>query len=181
MTRRLMVWTVLLGAAMTGSAARAQQPAGPQQPASVSKPAMVPLEVEVVLARYQGDKKISSAPYTLWVTANDRQTTNLRMGVEMPVASGPAVNYRNVGTSIDCNASAGPGATYKLALTVNDSSVTPGERDKALAADAQPSFRTFHAAFDILLRDGQSAQYTTATDPVSGEVTKIEIALAVLK
>ena len=153
----------------------------PQPDVQSSAKTMVPLKVALTLARYQGDKKISSAPYTLWVTANDRQTTNLRMGVEMPVASGPSVNYRNVGTSIDCNASAGPGAMYKLALTVNDSSVTPGERDKAPSPDAQPSFRSFHSTFDILLRDGQNAQYTTATDPVSGEVTKIDIALTVLK
>ena len=73
----------------------------PQTDVQSSAKTMVPLKVALTLARYQGDKKISSAPYTLWVTANDRQTTNLRMGVEMPVASGPSVNYRNVGTSID--------------------------------------------------------------------------------
>src|SRR3954465_6562376 len=71
---------------------------------------LVPLKVLLTLARYQGEKKISSAPYTLWVTANDPHTTNLRMGVEMPVPTGASLNYRNVGTSIDCNASAGSGA-----------------------------------------------------------------------
>ena len=132
------------------------------------------------LARYQGDKEDqASAPYTLWVTANDCQTNELANGVEMPIASGPAVNYRNVGTSIDCNASAGPGPTYKLALTVNDFVCDSGRARQSPFPDAQPSFRSFHSAFDILLRDGQSAQYTTATDPVSGEVTKIDIALTV--
>jgi hypothetical protein len=153
----------------------------PQMGAQSTAKGLVPLKVVLTLARYQGDKRISSAPYTLWVTANEPHMTNLRMGVEMPVQSGPSFNYRSVGTSIDCNASGGPGATYKLALTVNDSWVTFAERDKAASAEAQPSFRSFHSTFNILLRDGQSAQYTTATDPVSGEVAKIDIALNVLK
>ena len=95
-----------------------------------------------------------------WVTANDPRTTNLRMGVEMPLQAGTSINYRNVGTSIDCNAVVGPGGTYKLALTVSDSSVTFAERDKPLSPEGQPSFRSFHSTFNILLRDGQSAQYT---------------------
>jgi hypothetical protein len=153
----------------------------PQMASQSTSKALVPLKVVLTLARYQGDKRISSAPYTLWVTANDPRTTSLQMGVEMPVSSGPSVNYRSVGTNVECNASAGPGAMYKLGLKVSDSSVTFAERDKASSADAQPSFRSFHSTFNILLRDGQTAQYTTATDPVSGEVTKIDIALTVLK
>jgi hypothetical protein len=153
----------------------------PQAGAQSTAKALVPLKVLLTLARYQGDKRISSAPYTLWVTANDPRTTKLQMGVEMPLQAGTAINYRNVGTSIDCNAVVGPGGTYKLALTVSDSSVSYAERDKPLSPEGQPSFRSFHSTFNILLRDGQTAQYTTATDPVSGEVTKIDIALSALK
>jgi hypothetical protein len=32
-----------------------------------------------------------------------------------------------------------------------------------------------------MLRDGQSTQYTAATDPVSGEVLKIDVTLTVVK
>ena len=31
------------------------------------------LKVSLVFARYQGEKKISSVPYTLWVTANQQR------------------------------------------------------------------------------------------------------------
>src|SRR5689334_4782013 len=80
MTRRATVWIVLLiVAAMTGPIARAQQssPAAP-------KPTLVPLEVEVVLSRYQGEKKVSSIPYTLNVNANGAPTS-MNMGTEVPV------------------------------------------------------------------------------------------------
>jgi len=148
-------------------------------------PPQVPLKIQLTLARYQGDKKLSSTPYTLWVTANEPRTTKLRMGVQIPVPTGTAgFNYRNVGTDIDCTAGTGANGTYKLGLTVSDSSVYFSDRDRPVAAapePSQPSFRSFTATFNILLRDGQTAQYTTATDQVSGEVMKIDATLTLLK
>jgi hypothetical protein len=67
-------------------------------------------------------------------------------------------------------------------MTVTDSSVQldSTERGKALASNV-PMFRSFDSSFQVLLRDGQTTQYTTATDPVSGEMTKIDVTLNVLK
>ena len=48
--------------------------------------AITPIDIEVVVSRYQGDKKISSLPYLLSVNASDRQEkTSLRMGASVPV------------------------------------------------------------------------------------------------
>jgi hypothetical protein len=44
-----------------------------------------------------------------------------------------------------------------------------------------PAFRAFNATFSMLLRDGQTMQYASATDSVSGEVVKIDVSLNVLK
>src|SRR6185436_10190869 len=76
--------------------------------------ALLPLKVQLVVSRTSVDKKvISSLPYTLWVTANDKQTTSVRMGVEVPIATSTyskegvasqSYSYRPVGTNIDCNA-----------------------------------------------------------------------------
>jgi hypothetical protein len=147
----------------------------------------VPLKIQLTLARYQGEKKLSNTPYTLWVTANEPRVTKLRMGVQIPVPAGNlGFNYRNVGTDIDCTAATGTGGTYKIGLTVSDSSVYFSDRERPPAAQGtpesvQPSFRSFTATFNILLRDGQTAQYTTATDQVSGEVMKIDATLTALK
>ena len=76
----------------------------------------------------------------------------------------------------------GPNGTYKIGLTVNDSSVYFADRERPAAAapeSGQPSFRSFSATFNILLRDGQTAQYTTATDQVSGEVIEIDATMTV--
>jgi hypothetical protein len=194
---RLKVTTLVVMASAIAAAQEAPAPATPARPAvqeattpdpsMASRPAsqQVPLKIQLTLARYQGEKKLSNTPYTLWVTANEPRITKLRMGVQIPVPAGTAgFNYRNVGTDIDCTAGTGPTGIYKIGLTVNDSSVYFASRDRPAEAapeSGQPSFRSFTATFNILLRDGQTAQYTTATDQVSGEVMKIDATLTVLK
>jgi hypothetical protein len=197
---RLKVTTLVVMASAIAAAQEAPVPVTPTparpaiQEATAADPSstgpratspQVPLKIQLTLARYQGDKKQSSTPYTLWVTANEPRITKLRMGVQIPVPTGTAgYNYRNVGTDIDCTAGTGANGTYKLGLTVSDSSVYFPDRNRPAAAtpeSSQPSFRSFTATFNILLRDGQTAQYTTATDQVSGEIMKIDATLTVLK
>ena len=50
-----------------------------------------------------------------------------------------------------------------------------------MSNESVPAFRSFTSNFNILMRDNQTAQYTTATDQVSGEVLKIDATLNVLK
>ena len=179
----------------SGILARAQQPASaPQEnpPAPSAAPSekpqpLVPLKVQILLSRFKGDKKIGSLPYVLGIAANDRTTASLRMGIEVPIGSG---RYRSVGTNIDCHAQSLPGDLYRLAITVEDSSVLP-EQTEAAAPDKaagavpvqreMPPFRSFKSTFTAVLRDGQTTQYTSAVDPISGEVMKIDVTLNVAK
>jgi hypothetical protein len=162
--------------------------------------------VQIVFSKYQGEKKVASLPYTLTCNAGDRQPGVLRMGIEVPVLVGPAketmpaaFQYKNVGTSIDCRAGNPEDGRYRLELNVEQSSiyspadekVTPTGKDKDggkaswgvtdTPLGGAPLFRSFRASFVPLLRDGQTVQYTAATDPVSGEVVKIDVTVTVLK
>ncbi|MEO5895809.1 MAG: hypothetical protein ABIS06_08930 [Vicinamibacterales bacterium] len=159
----------------------------------------VALKVQVVVSRFQGEKKVSSVPYTLAVIANDGDKTSLRMGVDVPVpqtvfqpskagetVSAPitSYNYRSVGTNIDCTAKSTEVGVFKLDMAVSDTSVFLTPRDGAVTAAAGnglPAFRSFTSSFHMLLKDGQTAQHTTATDAVSGEVLKLDVTLTVLK
>jgi hypothetical protein len=145
---------------------------------------VVPLKVQIVLSRMKGEKKIASLPYTLSVTSNDR--TNLRMGIDVPITgTTPGYNYRSVGTNIDCIANLAAGDAYKLNITVEDSSIHLDTKASELGTSAVaqniPAFRTFKSNFALVLRDGQSGQFTSAIDPISGEVLKIDVTLNVLK
>jgi len=169
------------------AAPAAAKPVDTTPTAHRSRPTPVPLKVTVTLSRHRGDKRISSMPYVIGVTANSLKTT-LRMGVDVPTPTTGAmpvssVSYKSVGTNIDCTASSDdalPGL-FQLTLIVSDSSVAlDGEKRAGLATD-MPIFRNFNSSFTAMLRDGQAVQYTSATDPVTGEMMKIDVALALMK
>ena len=173
-----------------------QAPPPAAQPTAPSAARQVPLKVQLTLSRFVGEKKISSTPYVLGVLTN-AQKTSLRMGVQVPVtikmidSSGPAgttqnsYTYRDVGTNIDCEAQDIGGGVFKLVLTIEDSAIhldrppdSPQERQ--MARDV-PAFRSFRSSFATVLHDGQSMQYATATDPISGEIMKIDVLLTLAK
>jgi hypothetical protein len=136
---------------------------------------------------------VSSLPYTLWVTANEPAgwRTSLRMGVQVPVPSTraagkddpppPAYTYRNVGTNIDCWATSIADGRFNVKITLNDSAVQFDDKTSRGSVQGLPQFREFASSFTLLLKDGQTATYTSATDPVSGETLKVDVTLAVLK
>jgi hypothetical protein len=140
----------IIGTTLTTAAAQDKPlPAPPSaQPAASSGARQVPLRVQLVLSRFQGEKKISSVPYMLGVLTNS-QKTSLRMGIQVPVimtvfgakdAGGFAnipqssYSYRDVGTNIDCAAQDAGNGLFNLAITVADSSIY---LDRAPAAPDQ--------------------------------------------
>ena len=48
-------------------------------------------------------------------------------------------------------------------------------------AGDRPLFRSFNVGLNPMLRDGQTIQTVATTDPVSGEVVKIDVTLDVVK
>ena len=217
MTKHLQTLVfVIVFALAFGSPGRTQEPsaAPPAKTASSVQPeqprALTPLKLQIVIARYQGEKKISSLPYTLSVNANDGRMVNgqwvpygmnLRMGAKVPVpvvappgdrkqAEGPTsyaaafgYNYQDVGTNIDCSVTTIDGGRFRVELRIEDSSVyADGQAAQgAPRLNDIPTFRTFRVNNPLILRDGQSSQFTVATDKISGEVVKIDVTLTVVK
>lgn len=170
--------------------ARAQdKPAAPAAPKPAAIQAVTPLKVTIVIARYQGEKKISSMPYTLTMNAGGH--SNIRMGTKIPIVMpsmthvpkdapvGGAVQYQDVGTNIDCFSTEADGGRYSLAITIDDSSVYSD--DVAGAAKGNPSIRSFRANNTLVLKNGETGQFTSATDKATGETVKVDVTLAVVK
>lgn len=174
-------------------------PQPPDVPDAPPPAPLVQLDVQVVISRYQGKKRISRLPYALAVTANARNESTLNMGsdVAVPTAVGPIatstkdgssvpvrnVSYRTVGTTISCSASSSEEGRYEVMLSVDDTSVLSS--DQAAPSDvtvqSMPVFRSFKSRNTLLLTDGQTRQYTAAADRVSGEVVRVEVTLQVVK
>jgi Flp pilus assembly secretin CpaC len=178
---------LVLAVVVTGQQPAASVPPSPPAPPASKVPAPLLLRVQVVFSRYQGEKKVSSQPYTLTVRANEPRT-QFRVGVQVPIPSVGSegkmtVVYKDVGTSIDCSAQSLDDGRFRLDLSLEDSSVAVDENAaRAAARDLPPQFRQFRLSNETaVLRDGQTAQLTTAAEKGSGEITKIDVTLTVVK
>jgi hypothetical protein len=179
---------VLLCFGLAASAAQGED-------AGASSPRVARLQVTI--ERYQGERKVGSAPYTI-LTTTDGKPAKLRMGVELPVAvssfkavdgkSAPTTSfqYRTVGTNFDCEVTKQQGV-YSVGLRIENSSVyapssdRDGEPQRGVAATDMPLFRTFNVTLDLTMRGGQTLQTVASTDPVTGEVVKVDVTLNVVK
>ena len=199
MRKLFVVALAIVAGGLSAVAAQDKPLPAAAQPAASSGARQIPLKVQLTLMRFMGEKKISSVPYMLGVLTNS-QKTSLRMGVQVPVPvtvfgakseGGPAsipqssYTYRDVGTNIDCQAQDAGNGLFNLVITVDDSTIhldraAESADDKKILRDI-PAFRSFRASFAILLRDGQTMQYASATDPISGEVMRIDVALSLAK
>lgn len=181
MSKPLSALVVIAMLAVTASAQ--------DKPAEKPKKPGAPLKVQVVYSRFQGEKKVSSMPYTLLVTADERPTF-VRIGLQIPiqttVQNQVMMTFRDASTNLDCSAETLEDGRYKLALQIEQSSlfITDGERKApggASAVASVPLLHSFRSSNVLYLRDGQSTQYVAAADPTNGELLKIDVSLSVLR
>jgi len=152
---------------------------------------VTPVKVQIVLSRFDGDRKLANIPYTLLVNAGDQDNrVTLRMGVALPITGvakeGPVVTVHDIGTNMDCSVTPIDSSRFRVNLAVNHTSVFENDQKHLQATLPRPGdsaqlVRSFTSSFFLLLRDGQTGQSIAATDPVTGEVMKIDVTLTVLK
>ena len=173
------------------SAAAAQRMGGNEK--IVPDPGIT-LKVTVTISRWEGDKKVGTSPYVLMVVPSwgpraensmDGESTTLQMGSDYPLPAptvvdgkpSTGVSYKTLGTNIRIAAKPVEEGKYNVFVGVNDSQV-----DKARASSAAfPTFQTFRADNRLTMKDGQTVQYTVATDPSTGQVVKLDVTMNVIK
>lgn len=165
---------------------------------------IIPVDLEVAISRYQGDKKTSSLPYALTVNTvyyqnvNDAPLTSLRMGGEVPLptvtvpgANGQPnvfqglapVQYKAVGTSIDARGRILDGGRFEIWVSVQDDAIATAQGVGAGTTQSTglPVIRSFRVSNNVVLKDGQTRQFTAAADRITGEVVKVDVTLKVAK
>jgi len=183
MTSKRTLCALLVLALTTAAVVAEEKAEKPRKPGT-------PLKVQVLFSRYQGEKKVSSMPYTLAVNADDRPTA-VRVGLQVPILvfmgpdKGTTVMFKDVGNNLDCSAESLPDGRFNLAFSLEQGSVYVDDVSTKSARDATafhaPVIRNFASQTNVMLRDGQSVEYIAATDPISGEVLKIDVTLHVVK
>ena len=144
-------------------------------------PAVTPLLVQVVLSEFDGEKKVSSLPYTLSVNADERRArpgSQIRTGVRVPIsAKKEDFVYLDIGTNIDCSATLQDDGRYKLQMTIDRSSLSPDTP----AGGNPPVIRQFRVDVNPVLQDGESAESIVSTDPLNGHIYRVKVTLNVAK
>ena len=200
--RSKMPYVLLLAVLTAGSVASsratvlAQAPSVPGAQTEMPK-GVIPLKVDVTLTRLQGDKKISSMPYTMLVMANDQFTSgrgSVRIGFDVPTGTQTSTtsqqgvtssraDYRNIGIQIDVQVQPIDLARFRVQVDLTDSSIYSAEAEsRGLPRTVDPvAFRSFSSRGAVLLRDGQSSPAILATDKITGETLRADVTLTVVK
>ena len=177
MVKNALMLPVLLAVMTFGAAAQESAKPTPDDRA----PAVTPLRVQVVFSEYDGDKKVSSLPYSFSVNSDERRArpaTLIRNGVRTPVSTGKEqFTYIDVGTNLDCSATLREDGRYKLQMTLDRSSLMPDSS----SGSSNPVVRQFRVEINQVLKDGQTVESVVSTDPLNGHSYHVSVSLNVVK
>jgi hypothetical protein len=160
-----------------------------------------PVKVQIVITELEGDKKIKSLPYTLYINAPDAPDwkssgfVKLRVGSRVPVYTGGtagSMTYLDVGTNMDARSAYTGEGRLLLQMKIErswvegDVSVPVAKSDGSVSETSsghfrEPIIRNFTSELDLKLREGQSIESIVATDPISGKVLKVDISFTIVK
>src|SRR5260370_6468778 len=160
-----------------------------------------PVKVQIVFTEFEGEKKLKSLPYVLYINAPDAPDwrsssfVKLRVGSRVPVYTGGntgSMTYLDVGTNIDGRAAYSGDGRLLLQTKIERSWVEGGVSVPVAKSDGsasetssghfqEPIVRQFVSEFDLKLREGQPVESTMATDPISGKVLKVDVSFTIVK
>jgi hypothetical protein len=188
------VYLLLLAAALRLPSMQAFAQDKPQEKSKSEEKAKVstPIKVQIVFTEFDGDKKISSMPYSFMTIAPERSgdsyNTYLRTGVRVPVEVGSKDQqtiYMDIGSNIDCNVRPEEDGRFRVMLTFDRSALYPnksaeGER-MVSNPNGQPLIRQFRTSENLILKDGQTSDNILSTDPLNGHTLRVSVTINVLK
>ena len=149
------------------------------------------LKLQVTIVEREGEKKLTSLPYTFFVKAEEGHGgpwTKLRTGSRVPVYVGrdAGMQYIEVGTNIDARVAGAEDGRFDLVLNLERSWVE-GDAMVRVAGEPNPGqykepiIRQFKTELTLPMRDGQTTESTQAADPGNGRVLTITVTMNVVK
>ena len=172
---------------------RAQEKVNPSEKAKPS----IPVKLTVVLTENDSEKRVASLPYSILVNSDTggpgghaNYSTYTRVGVRVPVLSGGKEGqstFVDVGSNIDCGVQAEEDGRFTVRLNFERSSLYfQGRGDEKgtikTAETGQPYIPTIRAqSLLVTVKDSQTLEVLTATDPLNGHVFRITLTLNVQK
>jgi hypothetical protein len=146
-----------------------------------AQPDKIPVKLQFVISTFDGDRKVSSIPYTFLATANGGSVTYLN-GMNVPIQTGDGkITYTNIGININCTVTTETG-NFRIAINFDDKSVTTAKTPAAPTGTPTkppetPTFRDVNYVGTITVKDGETKQLISVPDKGTGEVIKVEVTL----
>ncbi len=200
MRQTLWVMALMVGAVMAAGTSYAQTPPPPSPPAGAAQakpePVVIPLKVTVVITRYKSDKAqtvVSRMPFEVWVNTGSSSTVNFSSEVPVPTTTFAAVegtnktnpvtsfNYRGMGTQLTVEARAQADGRFSVAVSINDNQIVQAPTFDPAVGGPKAAFQTIRAHATTLSRDGETVQHSLSSDRVSGDLTRIDVTVNVVK
>lgn len=198
-TKTIQLVSLLLIGSLAPFGRAQDKPKAEEKPKSEAQ--TTPAKALIVFTEYDGDKKVKSLPYTLYINAPDAPElkpgtwARLRIGSRVPVYTGGNtgnMTYIDVGTNIDARAAHTGDGHFLLYLNLERSWVEGDVAVPMMKSDSsqpdgsaghfrEPVIRQFKSELDLKVREGQVLESTMATDPLSGKVLKVEVSVSVVK
>ena len=151
----------------------------------------VPVRMQIVFTEQDGDKKVSSMPYSFATNARsvNYEQTSIRDGVRIPVETDgkdQKTTYLDLGSNIDCRVLPEEDGRFRVNLIFEHSSIYPGntagqEKLDITRPNGLPLIRSFRTNENFILRDGQTSESVLSTDPISGHTLRVSVTLNVQK
>jgi len=153
---------------------------------------LIPVKVQIVFTELDGEKKISSMPYTFTVPASEKAGNNygasLRTGVRIPIeidGKDQKTTYMDVGSNIDCRIQSQEDGRFLISWIFERSALYPNKSSEGERLVAEPNglplVRQFRTNESLLLKDGQTSENTLSTDPLNGHTMRVSVTINVLK
>lgn len=201
MKQMLWAMAVIVGVVMAAGAGYAQAPTPPAGAASAAQqkpePVVIPLKVTVVITRYNSDKAqtvVSRMPFEVWVNTGSSSTLQARSEVPVPTttfvtpeggnkaAPVTSFNYRSIGTGLTVGATALSDGRFSVAVSIDDSHIVPApEFVDPSVGGPRTANQSLRNQATTILRDGQTVQHSLTSDRLSGDLTRVDVTVNVVK
>jgi hypothetical protein len=198
--KKMMIMLMLLPFGVLSPLCLAQDKAKAEE-SQKAEVTTTPVKVQIVVTEFEGDKKVKSLPYTMYMNSINAQENKpgtwvkFRIGSRVPIYMGGSagnMTYLDVGTNIDARSAYTGEGRLLLVLNIERSWMeggvsVPVAKSDASAAETlsghfqEPIIRAFKSEFELKLREGQPVESIMATDPISGKVLKVDVSFTLVK
>jgi hypothetical protein len=173
-TVRISTWAAV--AWLAGGAAAPQEPEKAKAAAEAAGPR---LRVRLLETRQRGEQATTLPPLVLTLHAGD-QEASVFTGVQVALRTSDrqSVLFKNAGVQMRIKALDLGDGRYQLdanleqaqLLGAGGTAITPSNGDN-------PIFQVVRSESRLVLRDGETAPFSSAVDPVTGDVVRVDVAL----